>query len=150
MDILPFEPKFVQACLAIFDSNMPDFFHPGERPGLERFLAAPHHPFWVLVNDGVVLACGGFDHEPGAAFARIHWGMVHRDWHGKGLGRLLLLYRLREIGRISGVNSVQVGTTPQSAPFFEKQGFRVTSIEKDGWGAGFDRVEMVKKLSVCP
>ena len=78
------------------------------------------------------------------------WGMVGREWHRNGLGRLLLLYRVREIGKVGGVQRVSLDTSQHSAPFFEKQGFKVARVEKDAYAPGLDRIEMSMKLTVCP
>jgi GNAT superfamily N-acetyltransferase len=150
MEVLPFTPLHAAACLALFDANTPDAFHPGERADFVAFLAAPTYPYFVLVHDDAVVACGGFRQIEGAPAARLHWGMVRPDLQRQGLGRYLLLYRLREIGKLPGVEIVECGTTPLSAPFFEKQGFHPISLQKDGWGPGMDRIEMRKKLAVCP
>jgi N-acetylglutamate synthase-like GNAT family acetyltransferase len=68
--------------------------------------------------------------------AELRWGMVRKDLRGNGLGRFLLMYRLREIGK-AGVNMVRVADAG-AAGFFEKQGFRVGA---DG--------ALWKKLAVC-
>lgn len=149
MEILPFAPEHAEACLAIFDANTPAAFHPLERAHFVAFLASPSYPYFVMVHDDAVLACGGFRLIEGSPNARLHWGMVRPDVQRQGLGRYLLLYRLREIGKLPAIAIVECGTTPLSAPFFEKQGFHPISREKDGWGPGMDRIEMQKKLSVC-
>ncbi|MDZ7639451.1 MAG: GNAT family N-acetyltransferase [Bryobacterales bacterium] len=149
MDFLRYTTEHATGCLAIFDAHSPDAFHPSERPVFEGFLAAPHHPYWVMLHEGAIVGCGGFLREEGSPRARLHWGMVHRDFQRQGLGRFLMLFRLREIGKLPDVEWVELGTTPLAAPFFEKQGFRPSSFAKDGWGPGMDRVEMAKKLSVC-
>jgi hypothetical protein len=69
--------------------------------------------------------------------------MIRNDSRKLGLGRFLQLYRIREIGRAGQVEIVRVEASPPSAPFFEKQGFRVQ-------GAANSRVELLKKLTVCP
>jgi GNAT superfamily N-acetyltransferase len=150
MEVLPFAQQHADACLALFDANCPAAFHPGERADFVAFLAAPAYPYFVMVHDDEVVACGGFRRIEGSPAARLHWGMVRPDLQRQGLGRYLLLYRIREIGKIPGIQIVECGTTPLSAPFFEKQGFYPISIEKDGWGPGMDRIEMRKKLVVCP
>ena len=60
------------------------------------------------------------------------------------------MFRLRGITKAGGVQLVSLGTSQHTAAFFEKQGFKVTSIRKDGYAPGVDRVEMMMKLSVCP
>ena len=68
----------------------------------------------------------------------------------QGLGRFLLLFRLREITKAGGVERVRLDTPPDSVRFFESQGFKVARVAKDGYTAGLDRVEMTMKLTVCP
>ena len=150
MDIRPYLPSDRQACLAVFDSNTPDFFESHERSGLEEFLSSPNCSYFVMEHEGSIAGCGGYSISEEKALARLVWGMVRRDWHRQGLGRLLLLFRLREITKAGGVQMVRLDTSQHAAPFFERQGFKVTSVAKDGYSAGLDRVELTMKLSVCP
>jgi len=58
----PYEAADMDACLAIFDSNTPDFFAPEERDDFARFLARGHdrdRPYIVLEREGAVIAWGG-------------------------------------------------------------------------------------------
>ena len=150
MDVRPYVPTDRDACLAVFDSNAPEFFLAHERAEFESFLDTPNGPYFVLDHDGLITGCGGYvvGEEPG--LARMAWGMVLRDWHRKGMGRLLLMYRLRQITKAGGVQFVGLDTTQRSAPFFLSQGFKVAGVAADGYGPGMDRVEMTMKLNVCP
>ena len=151
MDVRPYLPTDRDACLAVFDSNAPEFFLPRERAEYERFLDDPSGPYFVMDHDGLIAGCGGYyviGGEP--TRARMAWGMVLREWQRKGLGRLLLMYRLRQITKAGGVQFVGLDTSQRSAPFFQSQGFKVAGIAADGYGPGLDRVEMAMKLNVCP
>lgn len=141
MDIRPYSAQDKAACLAVFDSNVPPFFDPAERAAFEEFLEAMPHPYFVMEHEGLVAGCGGYAIESDPTLASLTWGMVRRDLHGNGLGRFLLMFRLREIGGNPQVNRVRLSTAPAVVPFFEKLGFRV--VAADGL------VEMVKKLAVC-
>jgi hypothetical protein len=68
--------------------------------------------------------------------------MIRSDLQRQGLGRYLLMYRLREIGKLPGIERVSVHVPRPVAPFFETQGFRVA-------GMTGGQVELVKKLTVC-
>ena len=131
MDLRPYQPDDRNACMAMMD-----------RPGFEWFLDALSCPYFVMEHDGAIVACGGYQMEVQEKQARLVWGMVGPQWRKMGLGRLLLMYRLREIGKVDGIERVVVETTPEAAPFFEKQGFKVIQVLED-------RVEMVKRLIVC-
>ena len=150
MDLRPYQPADRDACLAIFDSNSPRFFAPAERQQIETFLDRPDCPYLVMELDGAIVACGGYALDAEQTVASLVWGMVRADSQKLGLGRFLLLFRLREIGRLGGVQMVRLDTSQHSAAFFEKQGFKVVGVVPDGYAPGLDRVEMVKKLIVCP
>ena len=137
MDVRPYRPADRAACLAIFDSI------PGrDRVKVEEFLRDPNGPYFVMEHDGEVLGCGGFVVEPDPGLAGLVWGMIRRDSHRQGLGRFLLMFRLREIGELGGIDRVRLETSATAAKLFEGQGFRVV-------GAVGNQVEMVKKLTVC-
>jgi N-acetylglutamate synthase-like GNAT family acetyltransferase len=141
MDVRPYWPADREACLAIFDSvGSPIGFQ--ERASFERFLERPEGPYFVMEQDGAVMACGGFEIAPEAGLATLVWGMVRRDVQKQGLGRFLLMYRLREIGKLGGVQQVRVEVLREVAGFFEGQGFKAAGVVGE-------RVELVKKLTVC-
>jgi ribosomal protein S18 acetylase RimI-like enzyme len=150
MDVRPYLPADHARCLAVFDSNTPRFFDPSERRNFETFLDAPFCSYFVMEHDGAIVGCGGYAVEEDKSLASLVWGMVRHDLHKRGLGRFLVMFRLKEITRTSGVQMVRLGTSQHTAHFFEKQGFKVAGIEKDGYASGIDRVEMRMKLSVCP
>lgn len=147
MEIRPYSQADRAACLAVFDSNVPRFFAPGERGDFERFLEALATPYFVMEHDGAIVGCGGY--ALGAEAATLTWGLIQASLHRNGLGRFLLMYRLREIGKAGAAAVVRLSTSQHSAGFFEKQGFRAGAIEKDGYGAGLDRIEMARKIAVC-
>ena len=131
------------ACLEIFDSSVPEFFDASERAMLAGFLDDPLGTYFVIEQDGQVVGGGGFRTEDRGQ-ARFTWGMVHRDHHGEGLGRLMTEHRLREIERSGKYTEIEIFTTPKVAPFFRKFGFIDQHPEKDGFAPGMDRVQMLK------
>src|SRR5260370_31745648 len=59
MDVRPYQSSDRDACLALFDSNVPRFFAALERGGFESFLDAPDCSYFVMEHEGAVLGCGG-------------------------------------------------------------------------------------------
>jgi N-acetylglutamate synthase-like GNAT family acetyltransferase len=139
MDVRPYLPADREACLKIFDSQALPL---ETRTQFERFLEQPEGTYLVMEHDGALVGCGGFELAPEHRLATLVWGMVRRDCQKQGLGRFLLMYRLREIGKSAGIDRVRIETPQPSAAFFEGQGFKVAG-SKNG------RVEMLKKLTVC-
>jgi GNAT superfamily N-acetyltransferase len=150
MDLRPYLHPDRAACLGVFESNVPEYFAPAERSLFEAFLDDPDCPYFVMEHDDAIVGCGGYALAQQDGIASMVWGMVRRDSHKLGLGRFLLLYRLREIGKTGGIQMVRLDTSQKAEPFFRKQGFKATGLIKDGYGPGLDRVEMVMKLTVCP
>lgn len=128
-------------CLAVFDSNLPDYFSQEERPRFTEFLETGGVTFWVMEHDGSLVGCGGYQLD-GADVATLRWTMVRRDLHRNGLGRFLLFALMRKLSSEGDPTLMRLETMPLAAPFFERQGFRPA-------GAAGARIEMVKKLKVC-
>ncbi|MCU1329161.1 MAG: hypothetical protein JWN34_4531 [Bryobacterales bacterium] len=151
MDVRAYSPADREACLGLFDSNTPEYFLPRERADFESWLDGDPAHYFVFEHEGLVVACGGYAiPAAGSTDARLTWGMVGRQWQRQGLGRYLLMYRMREMGRTSGnIQTVSLETTPQAAPFFASQGFRTVDLRKDWVSPGRDKARMVRKLSVC-
>ena len=145
----PYRPSDADACLAVFDSNVPVYFAPAERPEFAAFLA--EMPCAYLVGeaaDGGVVACGGWFHAPerGDGTAGLAWGMVRRDWHGRGVGRLLLEARLAGVHAAPGVRTLVISTSQHTERFYARAGFEVTARVADGHAPGIDKVDMQRRV----
>jgi GNAT superfamily N-acetyltransferase len=147
MDVRPYLKADRAVCLEVFQSNTPDFLPPHDRQNFEEFLDGPCSPYFLLEHDAEIVACGGYVVMDDTA--RLLWGMVRRNWHRQGLGRFLLLFRLREITKIGRIKLVTLSTSQHAAPFYQHQGFKPMRDVEDSYGAASGRVEMSMKLTVC-
>jgi GNAT superfamily N-acetyltransferase len=134
-----YAPADLAACLALFDSNVPEAFAPHERPEFEEWLRAVPADYLVAEQGGRIVACGGW--YAGGEEARLCWGLVARGLHGRGVGRALLAARLQALRGTPGVRTVSITTSQRSEGFFVKHGFEVTEREVNGLAPGLDRVE---------
>ena len=122
---------------------MPRFFAPDERELFNAFLADLPGPYSVLEDAaGRVIACGGYALAHEGHTADLCWGMVRQELHGEGLGRQLTETRLARIREESTVREVALNTSQLTSAFYERIGFRVISVERDGYSPGLDRCEM--------
>lgn len=135
MDPRPYTTADQPRCLEIYET--------AGRKSFEDYLATNPTTFYVLEHNQQILGAGGYVLSDNATQANLVWGTIRKDLRGQGLGRFLLMYRLREIGKTNTVQTVRVETPPHTAAFFEKQGFKIADIHAD-------RVELIKKLTVCP
>lgn len=134
-----YRPSDRSDCLAVFDSNVPRFFGAHEREELRSFLDEPAGTYLVVRRASSILACGGVARL--GEDAVLCWGMVHADFQGQGLGRLLRDHRVA-VARRWGLRRVRIETSQRTEVFFARAGFVVIERERDGFGAGLDRVTM--------
>lgn len=139
---IEYSPEYREQCLQILKSNMEKYFSPEEIADFERFLVdeTPQSPYFLLLKDQHLVACGGYEIDNDKAFLR--WGMVDNDSHGSGLGAILLKERIQHIRNNHQSIAIHIYTSPVARDFFIKKGFIVGSIEKDGLAEGIDRVNM--------
>jgi hypothetical protein len=132
------------AVLAIFDSNLPDYFGAGDREWLGETLDEPDGPAFVATIDTVPVAFGGYELWEHYNKALLYWGMAARGWHGSGIGRLLLFERLLHVARFADppTRYVTVDTSPLVAPFFRHAGFEETAVWPEGYRSGMTMHEL--------
>lgn len=143
MDVRPYRLEDGVACLAVFTSNTPDFFTVEEREEFAKFLRTMTNPYFVVEDDGQIVACGGVFVRRDGHTAGLAWGMVQRSKHRHGYGRALLAVRLNWLWQYAPeVEAVTIDTSQHSAPFFSRMGFETTGIERDHYVPGLDRHDM--------
>ncbi len=153
MTIRPYQSTDFDACIALFKSNMPQFFLPEELPDYTRQLekykdGMPYkgestEAYFIVEEDGAMVACGGVYMEMHNNLAGMVWGMVDNGLHRKGIGRQFLLYRIDYIREHCPACKIRLDTTQHSRPFFEKYGFEVVKYTENGYGEGMHRYDMV-------
>jgi predicted GNAT family N-acyltransferase len=146
----PYISDDFSACLAIFDSNVPNFFAPQERSDFCQFLASINdtdRPYLVLTRNGSVIACGGLIAETDKRQAHLAWGMVDRAFHGQGLGTTLTQARLALARATPDIAELMLATSQHTHGFYEGFGFTVSNVTADGFASGLDRWDMTLPLT---
>lgn len=140
--VRPYEAGDLGACLAVFDTNVPEYFVPAERAGFEQFLHALPGPYLVLVSGDRVVGCGGYAMAEDDHTADLCWGMVRHELHGRGLGRRLLAARIERALRDPRVDALALNTSQHTTGFYERAGFVIERVVTDGYAPGLDRCDM--------
>ena len=151
MHLRPYTPDDKEACLSLLDSNTPTFFAPHERDEFSTFLNDPGDKYWVVENDTrTVIGCSGYWIVSDTPVAVITWTMVGRGWHGRSVGRWLLLTCLRHQCRIPAVQTVTLETSQHVAGFYEQVGgFRVREITENGYAPGLHKIQMRREMTLA-
>ena len=148
MDVRLYETRDRSTCLGVFDSLTPELLDSSARPSFESWLDRAAGTYFVLEHEESVVGCGGYALSADQSTATLCWGMVRRSSQKMGLGRFLLMYRIREIGKEGSVGVVFAHSPRPSVGFFLKQGFRVNAREDEAHETGIELIELVKKLTV--
>ena len=142
MLVRPYETADRTDCLRAFDSNTPDYFLPQERIQFEQFLDRLPGPYFVIVDNDDVVACGGIATGRVAGQADVCWTIVHRDHQGHGVGSFLITACVAELLALEPLQSARLETSQHTRAFFERSGFKAVAVVPNGLGPGLDRVEM--------
>jgi hypothetical protein len=133
-------------CASLFDSNIPDSFAPHEREQFLSFLDGGVGTYLVVEDHvGTVIGCGGIAQKESAV--TLCWGIVGRRYHKRGVGRFLLRVRLAMAASIAGVTEVEMNTSHETAPFFEREGFVTTNVTPDFFRVGLHKHDMRLELN---
>lgn len=142
----PYVPADRDACLALFDTNVPRFFDASEKADFEEFLDRYDGPYRVIERDGRIVACGGHFVSSDGKTAGLCWGVVDGRLHGQGVGTVLTEARLAAIRADPAIETVRLDTGPRTKGFYERFGFAVDGHVPDGYAPGYDRYDMVLRL----
>jgi GNAT superfamily N-acetyltransferase len=145
MRLRDYKPSDRSACLALFDSNVPEYFIPAERNSFAEFLNAPGTYYVVETDLKEFVACGGWFLDGNVA--GLSWGIVDRRHHRRGYGKFLLEARLNAIRSDGSAKRVCLHTIASVQGFFERAGFKVTQIGTPGVVPEVPLVELV--LDLC-
>jgi GNAT superfamily N-acetyltransferase len=105
------------------------------REALIRHLNSEPAYFFVLEHPAAgIVACGGYSFGPDRV-ATLEWGIVREDMRRQGLGRYLLLWRLKQVG--ASADHVRAVVPPPFDAFYLKNGFQPVGDA------------LVRKLTVC-
>ncbi|MFN7092003.1 MAG: GNAT family N-acetyltransferase [Allorhizobium sp.] len=146
----PYRHEDFDACLSIFDGNVPGFFSMDERAEFATFLAEVDPEtgrYIVLVLDGSVVACGGLSLDPDMGVASLSWGMVDQAFQGRGLGTRLTEERLKLARSSAQIAELVLATSQHTFSFYRRHGFAVVKVTPDGFAPGMDRYDMRLRIA---
>ncbi len=148
MNLRPYTQADKDACLSLIDGNTPTFFAPHERDEFDTFLNDPGDAYWVVEDEaGAVIGCSGYWIISNTPVAVITWTMVARSWHGRGVGRRLLLTCLHHLCRTPAIQTVRLETSQHVTGFYERVcGFRIEEIEENGFAPGLHKIRMDREI----
>ena len=143
MRIEPYQKEHFKTCMQIIQSNTPKYILPVEHLDYRNFLSRKHKKYFVFLKNNVLVACGGYGFNKTKTQAGLSWGLVHRRYHKQGYGSHLIKFRLHHVKSIYPDIEIHLGTSQHTYGFFEKFGFKIKKITKNGYGKGLNKYDMI-------
>ena len=122
--------------------NTPQYFDPSEETDLSNYLDNELETYFVIEADHQIVGCGGINYEANATIGIISWDIIHPNYQGKGIGKKLLLHRIKVLKDNHQIKYIRVRTSQHTDKFYDKCGFKLEFITKDYWAKGFDLYQM--------
>lgn len=141
----PFEDKDTLKALAIFHSNLNDYFDPSEEKPFQQFLKNVRGKYFVCEQNATILGCGGYAHER-EGDARICWLMVDRSMHTSGVGRFMMEAFQQKIKAEGSYRLISLQTSQHTDGFYEKLGYSTLYTKDNHWAPGMHLYYMEKQL----
>ncbi len=130
------------AIVELLRLNTPKYFAPEEEAGLLFFLENETEEYFVAEYEDKVVGCGGIHFSEDFTVGKLSWDILHPDYQRKGIGGMLLLYRIQKLLEVASVHTISVRTSQFAWKFYEKYGFILLGVEKEYWAKGFDLYQM--------
>lgn len=130
------------AVIELLKLNTPQYFAPEEEADLIHYLDHEIDHYFVLEYNGAVVGCGGINFSEDGATGKISWDILHPSYQGKGLGSILLNYRIKKLQSFRQIQNISVRTSQMVYKFYEKNGFELKEVIRDYWAEGFDLYQM--------
>jgi N-acetylglutamate synthase-like GNAT family acetyltransferase len=146
MQIRNYTIEDYDAVLGLLRMNTPEFFAPTEEKQFVRYLQFERENYFVVEENGRVIACGGLNRSEEPSVIKIAWDIVHPEKRGSGIGTELIKFRMTKAREINGVKTVCVRTSQRTVGFYDKMGFETKNVLKDYWAKGFDLYQMEMEL----
>ena len=131
--------------LELLRKNTPGYFDVSEETDFENYLDNELEDYFVYEQNSEIIGAGGINYFPKEKLARIAWDMIDPPFHGKGIGKELVQFRLNHL-REQDIELIIVRTSQVAYKFYEKMGFELERIEKDFWAKNFDLYLMRMEL----
>ncbi len=137
-------------CVNIFKSNIPEYFAKDELSDFQDYIKNISKTkdgwtdsFYILKRDKKIVGCAGLGLNKSKKIATLSWGMVDKNYHRNGIGTQLTNYRLNLLQSYKLDLKIRLDTSQHSYLFYEKFGFKIEDIEKDGYEKGMHKYYMV-------
>lgn len=138
IQIRNYNPKDKNALLELLRLNTPTYFSPDEESDFISYLDKHILAYFVIEIESEIIGSGGINVTENQKTGVISWDIIHPNFQGKGIGKLLLEHRINFLKTNYLLDEIIVRTSQHTVNFYKKSGFELQEITKDYWAKGFD------------
>ena len=138
--ICEYAPHNEKDVLYLLDLNTPQYFAASEKEDFRFYLRHEIEKYYIASMNNIIVGCGGINIDNNTG--KISWDIIHPKYQGKGIGTVLLKYRIDKLKLYPQIRSIVVRTSQYVYKFYEKNGFKLKETQKDYWAKGFDLYKM--------
>ena len=135
-----YQPNDYTQIINLFLLNTPEYFCPPEQQDLEYYLQNEIENFFVIEDNGAVVATGGSNIKESTGY--LSWYIVHPRYQGMGFGKQLAEHNLQILKNNPSLTNIGVRTSQLVYPVYEKLGFVLIDTKDNYWGEGMHLYQM--------
>jgi ribosomal protein S18 acetylase RimI-like enzyme len=145
--IKKYHSSYFEDCISVFKTNIPTFFDDSEQKLFSHYLLKKDIKYYVLFHENnQIIGSGGYAYNDNIKTVDLTWGMIDKKYHRNRFGHQLTEYRLQKIRTKYPKSDILLNTSQHTFKFYEKFGFQVKKITKNGYGKGLHKYDMIKIL----
>jgi len=127
----------------LLELNIPQYFAETELEDFKEYLNNEVEDYFIVEIDQEIVGSGGINYDKENNIAKISWDVIHPVFQGRGIGKMLLQYRIDHIKKYNPDLKITVRTSQIVYKFYEKNGFKLIAKHKDFWAEGYDMYKMI-------
>ena len=131
--------------LELFRLNTPNYFDASEESDFIKYLDHEREDYFVYEEHSQIIGVGGVNYSFEEKVACISWDIIDPKCQGRGIGKVLLQFRINHINQNPKIEIIRVRTSQHAFQFYGKMGFELEKIEKNYWAKNFDLYLMQMK-----
>src|SRR5688572_8267527 len=106
------------ALVELIRLNTPKYFALSEEQDFIDYLEQNIETYFVAVEEDRIVGCAGINYFTSEGIVRLSWDIVHPDFHGKGIGTVLVRTRIEEIKKHPQIHTIVVRTSQKTYRFY--------------------------------
>jgi len=134
MNIRLVREKDFTTLVHIFKRNTPEYFGVNEIGHFEKYLRElklnSSESYFVMEENKIITGSAGYYIYEEDKLAAITWIFFHPNYHGRGMGKMLVDFLMEKVRETKRVSQIRVRTSQKAYRFFERSDFNSHGLKR--------------------